>query len=448
MPSVFTIDPNINLQPGIIKPNISDTAGAPPPDNSEILKISEDVLKGVQYSFVSVASNPDAKARSGTLEETFQQAIQKIGERSGGASKLDSIRKIADGLAKAAPEVRSTLFGRYGSINSKDFVTLGVDRAPEGLSPLEVDSKLLGIRAPSISVSPNVLRSVEGGLLMPAEHLPARVSEFESSEKVEADFEEIKGKAEESGVYGVDRLMEIWGPLYEEDPFAEGAADLGEFEEQALTDKLAFYIPRIKCVDETNPEWWGHDEIGLAGVTVDEDGDTKKIGERYIGGGFDDGDQKTYSPHWRYTWFNMREEHGYTGTKWPKAYSISLILAEKDYGGLSSALNTIWLYVRDRVKAAIANAVGEALSGWLGPVIARAIGQAVAWIIDKLIGWIISWFKDDIFPVATLRCTVPSYYARWTLNGQWGSTWSGSRYAHFYGHGGHYYVEYYWKLFA
>ena len=142
--------------------------------------------------------------------------------------------------------------------------------------------------------------------------------------------------------------------------------------------------------------------------------------------------------------FSLRES-----THWPKTYAVSLILAEKDHGGLASFLNSVYSNVRAQVKAAIEKAVEGALTGWVGSVLAKAIAKAIAWIIDLLIGWIIDLFRDDIFPPFTAMVTTPSMSARWYYpNGTWGNPGSGIRTAHFYGHGGHYYVEYYWKMYS
>jgi hypothetical protein len=261
-------------------------------------------------------------------------------------------------------------------------------------------------------------------------------------ENFETNFESAVSLAQETGVASEDILAEIWEPRYRGDPYLNASSE-AEFEEFAITDKMGFWITKVKCVDETNPEFWGHDEISLAGVSVDEDGDTKKISEKYIGGGFDDGDSKSYS-NWRYHWFSLRE-----GQYWPKTYSVSLILAEKDNGGLSNFLSSVWEKIRDKVKQAIEKAVAGALAGYVGPAIAAMIGKAVAWVVDIFVQWIISWWQDDIFPVFTARVTTPSMSARWYYpNGTWGNPSSGIRTAHFYGHGGHYYTQYYWKFYS
>lgn len=423
----------ISLPPGLLKPTASDSSGVPELDNSEIRKIANDVLNAAKYSFTAAAAHSEQQVRPDTLEATFQEAFNLMK-----TEKRTQIRQKATELVRAPQGVRETLFGRYAQLSSQEYLSMGIDRVAEAnvLPKLEIDQKLIGIKTPKLTLPRGVAEMTDRGLLIPSDKLPSGVTDFEAA------AEDAVNTAVQSEVYDTEKLTEIWGATYQDDAF--GASDLDEFEEQAVTDKLGFYITKVKCVDETNPEFWGSDEIALAGVSIDETGDTKTIGEKYIGGGFDDGDQKTYSPNWQYHWFNMRE-----GSYWPKAYNVSLILAEKDNGGLSNALNTVYVKIRDKVKEAISKAVAEGLSELLGPAIAKAIGNAVAWIVDKLIGWIINAFKDDIFPPKVLSCTVPSFGARWNYpNGTWGSPTSGLRQAHFYGHGGHYYVEYYWKIYA
>jgi len=416
---------------GVVKPIITDTSGAPEPDNSEIRKIANDVLQAVQYSFASVAANPAQTFRANTLEETFQQTFKGMAP-----ARAEAIKAKAAQLVNTGPELRTILFGRYGRIESREFTSMGFDRAQERLAPLEIDSKLLGVKTPQIRVPQGAGVRTSEGLLIPTANLPRGVQEPQEAINTSA------ASTTASEVYNAEKLEEIWGPVSAIDPFAGVGGD--EFVEQAITDKLGFYITRIKCVDETNPEALGSDEIAIGGVSVDEDGDSKKIAETYVGGGFDDGDQRNYSPHWQYHWFSMKE-----GKYWPKTYKVALVLAEKDWGGFSNFLTTIWEKVSVKVKELIAKFIKDLLPASWGPAINAAIGQAVAWLVDKLVGWIISSFKDDIFPVFTASCPVPSFNARWKYsNGTWGSTKSDLRTAHFYGHGGHYIVNYYWKLYA
>jgi hypothetical protein len=73
------------------------------------------------------------------------------------------------------------------------------------------------------------------------------------------------------------------------------------------TDKLERRIQKVHCVDETNPEFWGDDEIALGGESVDESGDVKKISPFTVRNDFDDNEQRVYTPPKRFTEFNLRE---------------------------------------------------------------------------------------------------------------------------------------------
>lgn len=417
---------------GLLRPVPLDSQGAEAPSNSEVRKIATDALGALKYSFAAVMAKPDAPVRANTVEALFKQAAQHMPE----ARRKDLSSKAA-ALVEAPEAVRVAMFGRAGTRSAEEHVgaTGGFDRYEEGLPPLAIDRKLLGLRVPQLTVPIDAVRSSAEGLTIPAGSLPPDFESFAD------DFESSSESAMDSGVASDERLAEIWGPTVLGDPYSAETTE--EFEEFAVTDKMGFWVTRVKCVDETNPEWWGSDEIAMAGVTVDEDGDTKKVGERHIGNGFDDGDAKSYS-NWQYTWFSMLE-----GKYWPKTYVVTLILAEKDNGGLSDTLNEIWEKVGAKVKQKIADAVAGALSGYVGAVIAKAIGEAVAWVVDQLVNWIIDALKDDEFPPFIAKVTTPSLSARWYYpSGTWGNPSSGIRTAHFYGHGGHYTVDYYWKFYA
>ena len=98
------------------------------------------------------------------------------------------------------------------------------------------------------------------------------------------------------------------------------------------------------------------------------------------------------------------------------------------------------------MKKAIEKAIAEGLKVYLGEVLSTVLGKVVAWIVDKFIGWVIGLFGDDIFPAATSTMTHVHYNARFTINGTWGYLHSPTYRAHFYGHGGHYWLEYRWRL--
>lgn len=406
-------------------------SGAPAPDNSELRKIAEDILAKVKADFIAVASCPNQTVRPDSLEAAFQAGLAQMP-----AAKRERLCRRASQIAQACPAVREMFLGRYGQLSSQEFLSRGFEQAGEGLPPLPINAKLLGVKPRTITLPSSAFKVTAEGLLAPLSQLPG---DFKG---IQADWEERIRQALESGVANPERLAEIWGAVGEMDTGQADGSDMASI--QAATNTLLLKIPRIKCVDETSPEWPGSDEIALGGVSVDETGDTKKIPEQYIGGGFDDGDQKVYRPAWRYHSFSLLE-----GQAWPKTYLVSLILAEKDHGGLSKVLDRAWEAIGKQVKQEIEKAVAGVLQPALGPVVAAAIGKVAAWIVGQLAGWLIGGLQDDIFPPYTARVTLPSLNARWNYpNGQWGSPTSPLQQAHFYGHGGHYLIEYYWELSA
>jgi hypothetical protein len=177
---------------------------------------------------------------------------------------------------------------------------------------------------------------------------------------------------------------------------------------------------------------------------VDETGDTKKVGEQSVGDSFDDGEARNYSPHWRFTWFNLSESHLLPGSKWPKIYFVTLCLAEKDNGGFSSALQDGWVIVGNKVKEKVHDAVVGATEGLVGLAIAEVLGQAAAWVVDELADYIIRLINDDLFPPYVALLEVPGFHH--TFPG--GSKTGPLQTANFIGHDGHYTVQYYWKLYA
>lgn len=429
------------IQPDLlnIKPMMSEDASVEELDG-ELRKIAKDVLNAAQYSITAIAAEPDAKVRPDTLEADFQTAFKSVQPNLRTSATAQAVE-----LVKAPVAVRKTVFGRYGELPAQAVVTDGFARLKDGLPPLQVDRKLLGFPEAQISVPVSQITATPTGLLIPQANLPGNFADFESA------TQDSMAEAGKAGVLDRDRFAQVWGETYEGDIFGRMDGPNEDFEGQATTDKLSLWIRKIKCEDETNPEWWGDDEIALAGVSTDEDGDVKPIGERFIGGGFKDGREKDY-PSWQYHFFSMRE-----GKHWPKKYGVTLILAEKDNGGLSSFLNNLWQRVRDQVKAAIEaalTAAGGVVGGIfgsseLGAAIGKAIGKAVAWIIDKVVDWLIKLFQDDIFKPFTAWCTVPSFGARWNYpNGTWGNPWSPINTVRFHGFGGRYRLDYQWHISA
>lgn len=426
--SITTTFGNFDLKELRILPTPSVDEAVTAPTQGEIRKIAESVLGGLKYSFATAAASSAETLQAGSIEADMHSALATLAK-----DRQEHFAGVASKLVTAPESARLAMFGNAGVLDATTFVRKGgFDSFTTNVTLPKIDKKLLGLKGDQFIVPLTRLSAQEGALTVEGEALTA--------ERVAAAADKAEEARIETGVVNHDRLADVWGPVIEGDPF-EGMVVGEDFEPFADPSNMGLWITEVKCVDETNPEWWGSDEIALAGIETDEDGDTRPINEVYIGGGFDDGDRKTY-PNWRYTTFNMNE-----GNYWPKKYLVAFILAEKDHGGLQAFLDRVWKSVRDQVKAAIAKAIGAGLSAYLGPVIANAIGAAVAWIVDVFVGWLINLFGDDIFPIQTVSVTTPSKSARWYYpNGQWGNPSSGIRVANFYGHGGHYQVKYYWKI--
>jgi hypothetical protein len=201
---------------------------------------------------------------------------------------------------------------------------------------------------------------------------------------------------------------------------------------------LTMRLHRVKCIDETGSGIFGElgmDEIALAGTTVDETGDTGKVGQFPVKK-FNDGDVKDFVPAKTFTTFSLRE-----GSAFPKHYFVTLVLAEKDDGGLGDFVNRLLEKVKERVTAALAAAIGSAV-GVSGGLVGALIGAAVGFAIGKIIDFLRGVFGDDVFPPATQHVVISSATHRFPN----GRTTSGSSVVPFVGHNGKYEVTYDWMV--
>jgi len=204
--------------------------------------------------------------------------------------------------------------------------------------------------------------------------------------------------------------------------------------------QVEFRIHRVRAIDETNGflgSEAGADEIHLGGTEVDESGDTRKISAFKVRSFGDDGDVKTYSPPKRFTFFNLSE-----GTKFPKSYFVTLVLAEKDMGGLPDFIDKLYTWVKDKVITALTAAIGGLIGASGGPI-GVIIGVAVGWAVGKVYEIFKSVWEDDVFTPVTARIDVPSMTHRFTG----GRVDSPEGVAVFSGHGGKYDLTYDWRLF-
>lgn len=443
------------LQPGLfgIKPMVTEGADDGI-TNAALQKVAQDVLSAARLSLTSVVAVPEAKVREGSAESALATIARTLPIAKAAAPRAKALLS-ADAVAK---EVN---FGRFASKPADLARESGFARLVEDERPVTIDLKAFGIKAPQVSIPATALtRNAAGGFELAAgtrgltqfeESLQARGADFETAVgTLQTDFEEALQSGDVESIINRDQFAAQWGQLTRHDPFAAGSAHEDFEAQQAVTDKLRLWIRTVRCNDETNPEFFGDDEIALAGLSIDEDGDTKQIGERFVGSGFSDG--TTRSPNWDFHYFGLRERN-----YWPKKFGVTLILAEKDNGGLSSFMQKLWDQVRTAVHNALASAAqaaGVALATFLGmpefgPLIGSALAAAAKWIIDKLVDWLISLFQDDIFKPFTTWINIPSMSARWNFpNGTWGNTWGPLQTVTYTGFGGQYALTYQWQLFS
>jgi hypothetical protein len=202
--------------------------------------------------------------------------------------------------------------------------------------------------------------------------------------------------------------------------------------------KLELRLHKVKCVDETGSTSFGSDEIDLGGSAVDETGDTHAIAKFRVGSDFDSGEQVTFSPPRQFTRFALTE-----GTKFPKSYFVTMVLAEIDHGGFPDFLSKLLVKVKEKVTTLLKEVVGGVIGASGGPI-GVAIGIAVGFVVGKIFDLIGRIWGDDVFPPKTVKVSIPSLNARWPG----GKSDSPEGIATFIGHGGKYEVTYDWRMFA
>lgn len=143
-------------------PSLEDNVAAP--DNSEIDKVAQAVLEGLQYSFATIAADPSITVKAGTLEAETKAALAEL---------PDTRRKAYNTVGKSLvgdDKVRKVLFGRAGALTPDTFIKKGgFDALITTVEMPKIDRKLLGLRDDFIRVPLDQLRQSEGGLSVEAE---------------------------------------------------------------------------------------------------------------------------------------------------------------------------------------------------------------------------------------------------------------------------------------
>lgn len=207
---------------------------------------------------------------------------------------------------------------------------------------------------------------------------------------------------------------------------------------------LKLQLHQVRCATPTSWEW-GNDEINMGGVTTDDHGTAAKINEFVVRTDFNTNVAQNYAPP------RIMQTFSLNGSEYPKTFTATLDLAEKDSDGFAEFLQKLYEAVKGHIAeimtilgAAAGAAIGTAIGGSIGAIggpLGALIGVAAGAIIGALVGWITSALRDDIFTPQITAITIPKAGA--TFNG---SLVSPQSLLSYYDHGGAYHVTYSWAI--
>jgi hypothetical protein len=188
--------------------------------------------------------------------------------------------------------------------------------------------------------------------------------------------------------------------------FFENRKSADQYETTRGFTSLKVRIVKVKCHDESGPEWSGSDEIDLGGVAMVIDGSEPTMVDAFrVGSDFDDGESVTLSRVFHQ--FNLLEPG------WPKTVAVTLALAEVDSGGFNAFLAGLLTTIREALVELISEvaatylgaAVGAAVGMFAGPI-GALIGVIAGMVVGALIDWIVGATGDEYFPVETYNLTL------------------------------------------
>ncbi|MEU7531667.1 hypothetical protein AB0A74_38450 [Saccharothrix sp. NPDC042600] len=353
-------------------------------DNPQVYAIAEDANHALRYSYAAVAADLAHPYAEGTVEHDLQTGLRTLP-----ADRLERIVKSAHTVVNADVATRTAQFGRHGLLTLDEFRKVGFDGA------------FSGVRFDADALKKSLLE---------------RASQLEAEEKAaEQDAQR--------------RAFEL-------------KLDLSKLPKLTSLD---FRVERVKCVDETNPEWPGDDEIVAGGLRVDHLGTTKKVSEWFVGDGFYDGKAKTYADPGRlFTSFDLT-----ASGSWPRSFLAVVMMAEQDGSGFAAAVQAAWAKVKDKVTQVIAHVVATVLTPYVGAAIAEALGQLVGWLVGVFVDWLLELFQDDLFEARTAHVQLPHRY-EFLFNNPAHLGWTNHRLPStsmwFTGHGGQYKVNVHWQV--
>jgi hypothetical protein len=239
------------------------------------------------------------------------------------------------------------------------------------------------------------------------------------------------------------RALPFPGELRLPSSFLNGLLDIPNpfIPAEPALNHLEFRIHSVKCVDETDgflDSEAGSDEISIGGVKIDDTADVEKVIVTNIGSFSKDGAVKNFSPPRSFATFDLTQ-----AAFFPASYSVTLVVAEVDMGGLPEFVNALYNKVKEKVITALTTAIGTAIGATTGPA-GAVVGAAVGFIVGEVFQVLKSAWDDDVFRPATLQIQIPSRSHRFEN----GAEDSPEATTTFNGHGGKYQVVWDWRLFA
>lgn len=210
--------------------------------------------------------------------------------------------------------------------------------------------------------------------------------------------------------------------------------------------RLKFLLDTVTCNNETGRTNSGSDEIALGGTASSASGTSTVIGERVISSDFDTGEVVSYGTGVNLHTFDLM------ASAYPQSFLVTIALAEKDHGGFSDFITSLYEKIKGSVTAvftaigasaglAIGATIGGTLGTAVGGPIGLAIGVAAGAILGAFVGWLASVYRDDLFEPQTAAITIPGPLSDFN-----GSLRSAQYNLGFIGFDGQYTVTYHWEL--
>jgi hypothetical protein len=173
--------------------------------------------------------------------------------------------------------------------------------------------------------------------------------------------------------------------------------------------ELRFNLISLKCLDPVDWELtdFGQDHINIGGMGADNLGQEVLVNQFFVRE-FEKNERHTYSPPKKFVGFKLN-----TPGDWPRAFDVTMALAEKDAdGGFLAFLQELWGIIGDVVTELVTTAAITAIGAIAGTAIEPGIGTLIGAIVGAVVGYIVTSvfdsLNDDIFDPESQMIAVPS----------------------------------------